>query len=223
MQNGEMEIITGTQSKKADRYAIGILKIPSLLLMERASAAAADDIISRSGKKGDVLICCGVGNNGADGVCIGHMLLKAGKNVSLVVCGPPEKETEEFQEQMKRYLSSGGTVKTYDHEKAFQKTDVLVDAVFGIGLHRPVEGSYAELIRAVNETPHRLLLSVDVPSGINSDTGEEMGCAVRADVTVTFGRNKTGLCGKTGKVCAGEVLVRDIGIPEEAYRQALSE
>lgn len=240
-------IITGTQSKAADRYAIGIMKIPSLELMETASRMAAEELASRFGPETEILICCGTGNNGADGVCMGRILLDRGyRKLRLALCGDPAKETEEFRFQMEAWnarpahsepmrfvppetgSAPSGTASASKHIpdresriSSLPDTGVLVDAVFGIGLHRPVEGLYRDFLSEMNRIRKAFTLAVDVPSGINSDSGEVMGIVVPADLTVTFGRSKTGLVRAAGPSFAGEVLVKDIGIPEEAYGEAI--
>ena len=106
-----------------------------------------------------------------------------------------------------------------DVKDELPKADVLVDAIFGIGLMRDVIGEYRELIEKMNRHPGRKI-SVDVPSGINADTGSKMGICFRADETFTFGRNKVGLILGDGAHAAGTVSVCDIGIPDEAYAAA---
>ena len=233
-------IITGTQSKAADRYAIDVMKIPSLELMETASRKAAEELASRCKEDTDILICCGTGNNGADGVCMGRILLDRGyRKIRLALCGDPAKETEEFRFQMETwnarpahsepmrfapaeaFSASGNAADGENAVTSLPDTEVLVDAVFGIGLHRPVEGLYRSFLAEMNRIRKTFTLAVDVPSGINSDSGEVMGIAVPADVTVTFGRSKTGLVLAEGPAFAGEVLVKEIGIPEEAYEAAV--
>lgn len=98
--------------------------------------------------------------------------------------------------------------------------DILIDGIFGIGLHREIAGNYRIFIEEANRRRHGFVLAIDAPSGINTDTGELMGCGIKADVTITFGRNKTGLVCGTGRNFAGRVLVEDIGIPDEAYDEA---
>ena len=247
-------IITGTQSKAADRYAIDVMKIPSLELMETASRKAAEELTSRFGPETDILICCGTGNNGADGVCMGRILLDKGyRKIRLALCGNSAKETEEFRFQMEtwkarlehtqpmRFVPAESDPAPAEPDSApaepvpasdnaaggeiritfLPDTEVLVDAVFGIGLHRPVEGVYRDFLEEMVRIRKTFTLAVDVPSGINSDTGEVMGIAVPADVTVTFGRSKTGLVRSEGPAFAGAVLVKEIGIPEEAYEEAI--
>ena len=98
--------------------------------------------------------------------------------------------------------------------------DILIDGIFGIGLHREIAGDYRTFIEEANRRRHGFVLAIDAPSGINTDTGELMGCGIKADVTITFGRNKTGLVRGAGQNFAGRVLVEDIGIPDEAYIEA---
>lgn len=218
--------ITGTQAKAADRYAIDELKIPSLDLMERASACVAEEVLQQDpGKR--VLVLCGVGNNGADGVCIARMLREAGREVRVLICGDLRKATWEFLWQLASYRKDGGAPDYADRdageasetklrEPRLPEAEILVDAVFGIGLKRPVEGPYRALLAAAEAHPS-YKIAVDVPSGIQADTGEVMGICVHADKTVTFGRNKTGLVTGEGPAAAGEVWVCDIGIPAGVY------
>ncbi|MBO7710564.1 MAG: NAD(P)H-hydrate epimerase [Lachnospiraceae bacterium] len=213
-------VITGTAAKAADRYAIDVLGIPSLELMERASSFVADHIIKTCPGK-SVLIISGMGNNGADGICIGRMLRENGFDPLVVCCGDEWKGTWEYYRQLSDYRRIGGRILPLaGAEGQLPDADVLVDAVFGIGLKREVEGGYRDLIGMMNS--HRgLKISVDVPSGINADTGEEMGICFAADMTFTFGKNKTGLVEGAGPEASGKVTVCDIGIPEAAYEQVL--
>ena len=213
-------IITGTQAKAADRYAIDVLKIPSLVLMERASRFVADAALLSDGKDSTVILC-GVGNNGADGVCVGKMLREAGLKPWVLICGNLEKASWEFLRQLSDYKAAGG-VPVYLHEaedfrNTVREAGLLVDAAFGIGLKRPLEGIWKQVLSDADRLD-AYRIAVDVPSGINADTGEEMGACIRADETFTFGKNKTGLTVGAGAAAAGKVHVCDIGIPEEAYR-----
>lgn len=225
--------ITGTQSKAADRYAIDVMKIPSLDLMENASAAAAEYIIGNYGRDSRIVLCCGIGNNGADGICIGRILKNAGfSEIYALICGKRGKTTWEFDHQLAEYEKAGLGYSFTDAgaggpdisfmDGYLNAADVLVDAVFGIGLHRPVEGVFRGFLEKM-EASGADVIAVDIPSGIDSDTGEVMGAAVRADVTVSFGCGKTGLYQNEGPDLAGKVVIADIGIPEEAYRHAAEE
>ena len=211
-------VITGTAAKAADRYAIDVLGIPSLELMERASAFVAEHIMKTCPGK-SVLIISGMGNNGADGICIGRMLKENGSDPLVICCGNAWKGTWEYYRQLSDYRRIGGRILPQAEVKErLPDADVLVDAVFGIGLKREVEGECRALIGMMNS--HRgAKISVDVPSGINADTGEKMGICFVADMTFTFGKNKTGLMTGAGPEASGEVRVCDIGIPEEVYQR----
>lgn len=233
--------ITGTQSKAADRYAIDVMGIPSLTLMENASRCAAQEIIDRFPTDSRVLICSGTGNNGADGICMGWILYDAGfRDIHAVICGRPEKTTWEFDHQMQEYEKRGLTVSWFaegdrlaDHmvrseaESAAESRDdqaapdVIVDGIFGIGLHREVQGRFRSLIEQINDAGSHVIC-IDLPSGVDSDTGAIMGAAVQGSVTVTFGCSKAGIDIEPGNICAGEIKIVDIDIPEEAYVHAVS-
>lgn len=275
--------ITGTVAKAADRYAMDVMGLKSLTLMETASskiaeyvmrhdplngrdfrhpeesiAASRDDgndseCLEKTESKGRTLkisVLCGVGNNGADGVCASRMLLGEGYQPQVYIVGNLEKASWEFLYQLVYFQQAGGTVKMYrpnidpadDGEAAAMAVhpdsataaddaspfltnrlpddDILIDGIFGIGLHREIAGDYRAFIEEANRRRHGFVLAIDAPSGINTDTGELMGCGIKADVTITFGRNKTGLVCGAGQNFAGRVLVEDIGIPDEAYIEA---
>ena len=257
--NRESIAIDARIAHEADRYAIDVMKIPSLDLMYSASSSVCDFIMEeyfsgnlsvpssvpssvylsdcRSKCLGKKLICAvGVGNNGGDGACIAGIIKeKEIKNVEtqLIVCGNLEKASWEFLYQLSVYKKLGGNVKFYKVEGDLRKETlsiddkksvIIVDALFGTGLAREVAGSFAALIAEMNELKSEgaVVVAVDVPSGINTDNGKVMGIAAFADATVTFGYNKKGLITKTGKEYAGRVIVKDIGIPEEAYRKVMN-
>ena len=258
--------ITGTVAKAADRYAMDVMGLKSLTLMETASCKIAEYVmrhdplnggdsrhpeesIAASRDDGNDSVCpekteskgrtlkisvlCGVGNNGADGVCASRMLLGEGYQPQVYIVGNLEKASWEFLYQLCHFQQAGGTVTMYhpdsdtaaDDASTFRANrlpddDILIDGIFGIGLHREIVGDYRTFIEEANRRRHGFVLAIDAPSGINTDTGELMGCGIKADVTITFGRNKTGLVCGAGRNFAGRVLVEDIGIPDEAYDEA---
>ncbi len=204
--------VTGSQMKQVDQDTINGIGIPSIVLMERAALAVAD-AVCKIPKAGRVLIACGTGNNGADGIAAGRILNERGFEVTILLAGNPDCVTDEHRMQQKIAQQLGLWVIGTDELSEIvyeQKYDVLVDALFGIGLVRPIEGGYRRLI----ETLRRLfckVVAVDIPSGIHADTGAVMGIALRADITVTFGYLKSGLALYPGRSYAGEVSVADIG------------
>lgn len=323
--NRKAMCITGTVAKAADRYAMDVMGLKSLTLMETASSKIAEyvmkhfplaqkrvdatvtnevkDALAELVSLGDgvadvngvrdrqkpaaryqdlkISVLCGVGNNGADGVCASRMLLGEGYQPQVYIVGNLEKASWEFLYQLCYFQQAGGTVTMYhpgvdtanagevavmavhpgvnageatvmavhpdvdtadageatvmavhpdsataaDDASPFRANrlpddDILIDGIFGIGLHREIAGDYRTFIEEANRRRHGFVLAIDAPSGINTDTGELMGCGIKADVTITFGRNKTGLVCGAGQNFAGRVLVEDIGIPDEAYIEA---
>lgn len=212
-------LVTGKQMKSIDSWTIETVGIPSLVLMERAALSVAREVEDRAGKKERIWCACGCGNNGADGVAAARMLHLAGYPVVVIYIGDREKGSREFQLQASIAERLGVSLIEYE-EFIPGRCDVLVDAVFGVGLSRPVTGAYREFLNMLRDAEPRLTVAVDMPSGISSDTGKVMGCALRADVTVTFGWEKLGSVLYPGRLYAGQVITADIGFPEEAVRRA---
>ena len=217
-KNGDINTacITGTVAKAADRYAMDVMGLKSLTLMETASSKIAEYVMKHFPLSHKISVLCGVGNNGADGVCASRILLREGYQPHVYIVGSLEKASWEFLYQLCHFRQAGGVVTMYRPD-TLPDDDILIDAIFGIGLHREIVGDYRLFIEEANRRSHGFVLAIDAPSGINTDTGELMGCGIKADVTITFGRNKTGLVCGAGQKLAGQVLVEDIGIPDEAY------
>lgn len=216
--------ISGTAAKAADRYAMEVLGMASLTLMENASRKAADYVMMRfPEREKSITVLSGIGNNGADGVCIAGMLRAAGYQPEVYLVGNMEKASWELLFQLFRFQLSGGIVHLFETGMKLPENDILIDGIFGIGLHREITGIYREMIAECNRHQHAFVLAIDAPSGINTDTGELMGCGIRADVTITFGRNKLGLVHGDGPDYAGQVQIEDIGIPDLAYEMQLPE
>lgn len=214
------------QMKQLDRTAIEDRQIPSLELMERAAEAAAEEAVKllscRGGmarKRFAAAVFCGPGNNGGDGVAVARMLLERGLVVRAWLVGNREKMTPDelaMEEILKR---AGGSLADFEPDdedmKAFvEDCDLCVDAMFGVGLCREVGGSFAQAIRLMNGAGCPVL-ACDIPSGVSADTGDILGIAVRADVTVTFSCPKPGLYLGEGGPMAGRIVVADIGIPDD--------
>ncbi len=213
-------IITGTAAKAADRYAMDVLGMASLALMETASRKVAQYVMTHyPDKKTAITVLCGMGNNGADGVCASRILLASGYCPRVYLAGNMEKASWELLYQLFRFQQAGGTVYIYEKDTVLPDEDILIDGIFGIGLHREIAGIFRDMIQETNRHRHTFVLAIDAPSGINTDTGALMGCGIPADLTLTFGRNKTGLVTGEGRTYAGQVVVEDIGIPDEAYER----
>ena len=215
-------LVSGKEMKAIDLRSIEEYGIPSLVLMERAAlevTRAAEEILKAGGsKKPVVLSVCGFGNNGADGAAAARMLHLHGINVSILLPAAEGNMSSEMQVQLEIAKKLG--IPVYTSEEFIPGTcDLIIDALFGIGLTRPVEGAYADLILFMNEQKKQMgteILSVDIPSGISSDTGAVMGAAVTADMTVTFGERKLGQALFPGREACGTLRVADIGfVPME--------
>lgn len=220
-KNGDINTtcITGTVAKAADRYAMDVMGLKSLTLMETASSKIAEYVMKHFPLSHKISVLCGVGNNGADGVCASRILLRESYQPHVYIVGNLEKASWEFLYQLCHFQQAGGAVTMYRPD-TLPDDDILIDGIFGIGLHREIAGDYRLFIEEANRHSHGFVLAIDAPSGINTDTGALMGCGIKADVTITFGRNKTGLVRGAGRELAGRVLVEDIGIPDEAYIEA---
>ena len=220
-KNGDINTacITGTVAKAADRYAMDVMGLKSLALMETASSKIAEYVMKHFPLSHKISVLCGVGNNGADGICASRILLGEGYQPHVYIVGNLEKASWEFLYQLCHFQQAGGAVTMY-RPNTLPDDDILIDGIFGIGLHREIAGDYRLFIEEANRRRHGFVLAIDAPSGINTDTGALMGCGIKADVTITFGRNKTGLVCGAGQKLAGRVLVEDIGIPDEAYIEA---
>lgn len=208
-------LLTGKQMKEADRYTIHDIGIPSEVLMERAALQVVETILKKKLDTSNVLIICGAGNNGGDGYAIARMLRIRGCNVSVCFMGKDESRTVENQLQKK--IAEYYQVK--QAEMPFHDTySLIVDALFGIGLKREIENEYYDLIAWANKQ-ETYRLSVDIPSGIHDTTGRVMGIAFHADCTVAIAYKKAGLVLQPGNAYAGEVVVADIGIYDDALNK----
>ncbi|WP_283583958.1 NAD(P)H-hydrate epimerase [Limosilactobacillus difficilis] len=199
--------VTAAQMRYYDQTTINQIGIPSLVLMERAALAARDEILAGfplSQRK--VVIVAGSGNNGGDGLALARLLHIAGVNVAIINVGNPDHASKEHQtqEHICRYYNIPESTDLAELDQA----TMIVDAIFGIGINRPVSGNYAKVIEKINHTT-AVKLALDMPSGINTDTGEVMGCAVKADATVTFAFNKVGLTKDPGRQYAGRIVLAD--------------
>jgi NAD(P)H-hydrate epimerase len=157
-----------------------------------------------------VLVVCGTGNNAGDGVALARILTERGYAVEIFAAGDPAKYSEQMKTQME--IIRHYPVPVLRGTFGTQGYTLLVDALFGIGMHRKIEGSYAEIIEKINGSGIPVA-AVDLPSGIQTDSGAVCGTAVRADLTVTFTTGKAGLYLYPGAANAGRIFVKEIGIP----------
>lgn len=199
---------TGDWMGKADMHTIQNIGIPSLVLMERASLRCIQVMKDERLDLSHVLIVCGSGNNGGDGFVLARLLSEENKKVTVVFAGNEDSRSDECKQQME--ILKNLKINIYS-EIPHEAYSVVVDAVFGVGLNRTVEGRYASIINQMNQLDG-FKLAVDIPSGIHSATGEVLGCAFCADLTVTMQCEKLGTVMAPGNKYAGKVVVVPIGI-----------
>ena len=205
--------VNAAQMKAADQYTIQKLGVPSLELMEHAAQACVQVLEDEKFDLSHVCVVCGSGNNGGDGFAIARILQNNRYSVETFCVGNPEHYTEETQEQMYRLQECGGKI-TYGMPQE-DSYSVIIDAVFGVGLSRKVEGRYRQVIEQMNRM-RGTKFAVDIPSGLSATTGCILGCAFKADYTVTFQLKKIGLELSQGRTMAGKVIVPDIGISTDS-------
>ena len=207
-------LVNGGEMKIYDRNTMETYRMPSLVLMERAALAVREEVVKRLPKSARVLIVCGSGNNGGDGYAAARLLLQEHYEVTVVCAEDTARKTKENQFQKEIWRAYSGEILSQIPEQ--ETYDAVIDAVFGVGLSRGVEGCYADLLARMNELSG-LKIALDIPSGISSDNGAVLGTAFCADLTVTFAFEKTGTVLWPGNEYAGEVVVRDIGIDERSF------
>ena len=238
------DLLNAAEMKAVDQRSIEEYGIPSLVLMERAALEVVKrarellepglsgnealehglgrERLLKERKRKTVWAVCGFGNNGADGAAAARMLTLQGFSSVILLPSLEGKRSRELEVQLSVAEKLGIPILTLG-DPLPEACDLIIDAVFGIGLSRPVEGVYKELIGLMEEKRQRELVpvaAVDMPSGISSDTGAVMGCAVKADVTVTFGMRKVGQALFPGREYCGRLFVEDVGFVPEDPKQA---
>ncbi|MBY0112165.1 MAG: NAD(P)H-hydrate epimerase [Phycisphaerales bacterium] len=223
-------------ARQIDRRASQEFGIPTIVLMENAAVHVAETALEELEGVRDplLLIVCGPGNNGGDGLAVARHLSNAGVDTRIVVLGDAEDLRGDAAVQLNAcrkmklrilYTGENGVIAIdgvlTDADGKARKPQVVVDALFGTGLSRPVEGVGAELIAAMNELGRRgaHVLSVDVPSGLDANSGAALGAVVRADTTVTFVGLKPGLLSFDAQGFVGDVVVADIGAPRSLVEE----
>ena len=202
------KIVNCRQMKNLDRHTIERKKVPSLVLMERAALAVAEEMVKEPDRLKNTLVVCGMGNNGGDGAAIARILSLWGYQVSMFFLGNPSHMSEETRTQKE---ICGSYQITETNNPCWSEYTTIVDAIFGIGLSRDVQGEYKMVMEQINQS-HAYVWAVDIPSGINGDTGTVMGTAIQADETVTFAFAKAGHYLYPGTSFCGKLHVKDLGI-----------
>jgi NAD(P)H-hydrate epimerase len=222
--------MTRQQIRAVDRFAVERFHMSGIALMENAGRNAAEIILSTFNNCGRALIACGVGNNGGDGCVIARHLSNAGWRVRLLVVGDPKKASADMLanfkivEAMRLPIESladlGRPVEDLIDSLA---NELLVDALLGTGFQGQVRPPQDAVIHAMNEARRRAVASVDIPSGLDCDTGQPSNATIRADLTITFVAEKVGFSARTAAPFLGRVVVADIGAPRAAIDLARAE
>lgn len=202
---------TGKQMREADLYTIQHIGIPSMVLMERAALQVVEVMEKEITDLSKILIVCGSGNNGGDGYAIARLLYLKGYDVTIWFVGNDTSRSEENKSQ--KSIADYYQIPTIDVPDN-TKYSVIVDAIFGSGLNRNIEGRYYDVISEMNQMPG-IKVAVDIPSGIHDTSGKVMGIAFCAHVTVAIAFMKRGVA-MCGKEYAGKVSIGDIGITEDS-------
>ncbi len=206
-------VVDKENMKRCDYNTTAYFGVPELVLMERAALAVCDEVKKRFSDNALVLVVCGGGNNGGDGFAIGRILHLMGFFVSFYFIGDEQKAAASCKKQMEIVRAYGGEIMTSLPNQTY---DVIIDAIFGIGLSRVMTKHYIDMIDTLNKFS-AYKIAVDIPSGIDADSGCMMGNAFLSDITVTFGFLKQGLLLYPGAFYAGKVVCRQIGITKESF------
>ena len=222
-----MKVATAEQMQELDRKAIETYRIPGIVLMENAGRGATE-VISNTFpdlQKMKIAIVAGKGNNGGDGFVIARYLLNRRISVKVYLLadskglrGDAETNFQIFQ-RMKGEVISVPSSKDYQKvKKELEKFDLLIDAIFGTGLDAEVRGYYREVIDHLN-TLQKPIVAIDIPSGLDANTGKPFGTAVRASLTITFGLPKIGHVISPGLDYVGKLKLVDIGLPKKLVEE----
>jgi len=218
-----MKTVTVLQMRNIDRRTIQEAKIPGLELMERAGQGAARAALEMLGavKGKKVIHLCGKGNNGGDGFVVARLLAQKGAVPKVFLLGKKGQVRGDAKENLMRLLQVGVEVEELtrlEELSGLETAHLIVDALLGIGVSGSVQGLIAQIIYRINDSGIPIL-AVDIPSGVNADTGEILGCCVRADRTATMAFPKQGFFFSPGREKVGTLTIVDIGVPSWAVEE----
>ncbi len=218
-----MRRLTREQVRSVDRLALDRYGLPGLVLMENAARAVADvawDMLG--GQPGPVLVLCGGGNNGGDGLAAARHLHNRGVNVTVGLLVDPDRYRGDALTNWNVVRAMGLTAVPFDTGLLAARPALVVDAIFGTGLDRPARDPFPAVAMAVDSAGIPVL-AVDVPSGFDCQTGEPLGACIAASRTVTFVAEKVGFASEAASQYLGRVTVADIGCPRELVDEVAGE
>lgn len=209
-------LYTAGQVRELDRIAIEEHQLSGLLLMKRAAQACVDALFHHWRGTTRVAVFCGSGNNAGDGYFIAAFLAEKNVQVTIVQLGNPEKLSPDARQGYEMCCHRDIEFIDDPRQAKLNEVEVIVDALLGTGTSGEIRPQFAEAVDMINHHPSRVL-SVDIPSGISADTGQVLGVAVRADVTVSFIGMKRGLMTLDGPDYVGEMRYDSLGVPEDIF------
>lgn len=201
--------------RRAEQRAKRELGLAHGVLMERAGAAALALLREQFPRARRIVIVCGPGNNGGDGLVLARLAKDAGLHATVLSPGDPRKNKGEAAAADDAWSKVGGNTLPFAADY-LSNADVLVDALFGIGLERPLEGAWLVAVEALNASG-RPVLALDIPSGLHADTGQVLGGAVRANATLSFIGLKAGMLTGQGREHCGAIECNDLGVPSTLF------
>ncbi|MFQ5590838.1 MAG: NAD(P)H-hydrate epimerase [Phycisphaerae bacterium] len=222
--------LTREQVRRVDQLALDRYCMPGLILMENAGRNAAAAIDEAYGPRGSAFLFCGPGNNGGDGCVIARHLHNAGWSLRIAMAGNEDRMTPDGAANYRiiKAMRLNTTVASSEDAQqglvaAVRDDDVVIDALLGTGVCGEVRAPTSRRIDAINETEKRTIVAIDVPSGLDCDTGKPSNSTIRADLTITFVAPKTGFDAPGASAYTGRIVVADIGAPGELIREVLAQ
>lgn len=215
MENPERVRLTRAQVREIDRLAIEEYGIPGIVLMENAALRAVEVAIDMLDGRNSCVIACGPGNNGGDGLAMARHLHNRGVSVEIVLADDPDRF---FGDALINWQIVTRMKLHWTSELPQMADPLWIDGIFGTGLTRPPGARAKSLIEQMNDCAAGIL-ALDLPSGLDCDTGEPAGACVRATRTVTFVAEKSGFASPVSRQYTGQIIVADIGCPRELIEQ----
>lgn len=218
MEQLSQNIYTAAQVKELDRYAMEAFSISGNVLIERAGEAAFQLLMSQWPESKRLSVLCGTGNNAGDGFVLARLAAEKEMDVQVIQVGDINKLHGDALAAQQRLLGSGVVPVAYSKTQALEldSYDVVIDAMLGTGVHGNVDGNYAEVISVINSSAIPVF-SIDIPSGLNADTGMPQGIAVKANLTITYVGIKQGLITGDGPEYSGKVVFNNLKLPQALY------
>lgn len=216
MTNSNTPLYRAAQIREAESHAFTDHGLDSLQLMRQAGQAVFEQIRQHWPEASRITVCCGTGNNGGDGYVVARLALQAGMQVRLQAVGDVTALQNDALASSREFVAAGGRID--DADGNFDDSELIVDALLGTGLNRPVDGEYANLIKAIN-ADRRPVVAIDVPSGLHADTGAVMGAAIKANLCVTLIGLKSGLFTGDALEYRGKLVLASLNFPDDVLNR----